>query len=384
MKLLQALESQRAAFTQLRHTLHAHPETAYEEVWTAALVARELESYGLEVHRGLAGTGVVGMLRNGTSSRSIGLRADIDALDIGEQNELVYRSTIPGKMHACGHDGHTAMLLLAARQLSETRSFDGTAVFIFQPAEERGGGAHALIRDGLFARFPVDAVYGMHNIPGIPEGQFAVMPGAVMAASDYFEIVLRAAGAHAAVPHASADPILAASALVQNLQSVVSRMLDPLEPAVLSVTTFHGGEAPNAIPQTVTLEGTARSYTLAVRDALEAGIKRHAAGIAASYGLAVEANVRRGYPPTVNTPQEAEFARRVLVDAVGEANVLTDLKPLMTAEDFAFMLEVRPGAYIWIGNGATAGLHTPRYDFNDRVLTLGAAYWVRLVEIALG
>jgi amidohydrolase len=383
VQILDTLEPRRAAYTDIRHTLHADPETAYEEQRTAALIAQELASYGLDVHQGLGRTGVVGVLRNGASRRSIGLRADIDALNITEHTNLPYRSTVDGKMHACGHDGHTTMLLLAARHLSETRNFDGTAVFIFQPAEEGGAGAKAMIRDGLFERFPVDTVYGMHNIPGIPEGQFAVMPGAMMASGDYFEIVLTAAGGHAAMPHTTADPILAGSALVQALQSLVSRTLDPLEPAVLSVTQFHGGEATNAIPATVTLKGTARSYSRSAQNALEAGIYRLAAGTAASYSLDIAADFRLGYPPTINTPREAEIARRVLEDIVGPQHVLSHLKPLMTAEDFSFMLQERPGAYIWIGNGASAGLHTPDYDFNDNILTLGAAYWVGLVESTL-
>lgn len=380
---IEALAAWREDFVALRRQLHAYPETAYEEHLTAALVARELAAYGLEVHRGIAGTGVVGVLRHGASRRTIGLRADIDALDISEQADLPYRSTITGKMHACGHDGHTAMLLLAARYLSATRALDGTVVFIFQPAEERGGGAREMLRDGLFERFPVDDVYGMHNIPGLPAGEFAVMPGPMMAAGDYFEIVLTAAGAHAALPHTTADPILAGSALVQALQSLVSRSLDPLEPAVLSVTQFHGGEASNVIPATIRLQGTARSYTPQTRAALEDGLRRLAAGTAASYGVIAEVNFVPGYPATINTPREAGFAAEVLAQVAGRERVHTQLKPLMTAEDFSFLLQARPGAYIWIGNGDTAGLHTPRYDFNDRILTTGAAAWVRLAESAL-
>lgn len=381
-KILEVLEAHRPAFTALRHELHAYPEIAYEEARTSALVARELQSYGLAVHQGLAGTGVVGVLQQGTSPRTIGLRADMDALPITELNDLPYLSTVPGKMHACGHDGHTTMLLLAARHLSATRNFDGTAVFIFQPAEEAGAGARKMIRAGLFERFPVDAVYAMHNIPGIPAGQFAVMPGPMMAAGDFFEIVLTAPGGHAALPHTTADPILAGSALVQALQSVVSRTLDPVEPAVLSVTKFHGGEASNVIPSTVTLQGTARTYSKHAQDAVEAGIHRVAAGVAASFGLEIDVRFSRGYPATINTPREAEFARQALQGVVGPDHVL-HLKPLMTAEDFSYMLQVRPGAYIWIGNGESAGLHTPRYNFNDNILTLGAAGWIGLVEASL-
>ncbi|MBX3014776.1 MAG: amidohydrolase [Caldilineaceae bacterium] len=381
--LLEKLAPYRSIFTALRHELHTYPETAYEEQRTAALITQELESYGLEIHSGLARTGVVGILRNGSSPHTIGLRADIDALPLTEQNELPYRSRHKGKMHACGHDGHTTMLLLAARYLSETRNFDGTVVFIFQPAEEAGAGANRMIQEGLFQRFPVDAVYAMHNIPGLPAGQFAVMPGPMMAAGDYFEVVLTATGGHAALPHTTADPILAGSALVQSLQSIISRQLDPLAPAVFSVTQFHGGDATNIIPSTVKLQGTARTYSDATRQVLEQGLQRLAAGIATTYGLEVTARYHRGYPATINSPPAAATARQVLETLVGPENVLTDLKPLMTAEDFSYMLQARPGAYIWIGNGNSAGLHTPRYNFNDNILTIGAGFWVQLVEQTL-
>jgi amidohydrolase len=382
--LIAALEALRPEAVALRRDLHANPEIAYEERRTAELIARELAAYGLEVHRGLAGTGVVGVLRGGARGRAIGLRADIDALAIGELGEPPWRSTRPGLMHACGHDGHTAMLLLAARHLAATGGLDGTAVFIFQPAEEGGAGARAMIEDGLLERFPVDAVYGMHNIPGIPAGQFAVMPGPMMAGGDVFEIVLTARGGHAALPHTTPDPILAGSALVQALQSVVSRSLDPLEPAVVSVTRFNGGEATNVIPTTVRLEGTARSFTPAASQGVEEAMRRLAAGTAAAYGLEAAVHYRRGYPPTINTPREAAFAHDVLAGLVGPARVRGDLRPLMTSEDFAFMLQARPGAYIWIGNGDSAGLHTPLYDFNDDILTAGAAAWVSLARAALG
>lgn len=381
--ILERLAPYRPIFTALRHELHTYPETAYEEQRTAALIIQELESYGVEVYSGLAGTGVVGVLYNGSSARTIGLRADIDALPLTEQNELPYRSKHQGKMHACGHDGHTAMLLLAARYLSETRNFDGTVVFIFQPAEEAGAGAQRMIEDGLFQRFPVDAVYAMHNIPGLAVGQFAVMPGPMMAAGDFFEVEITAVGGHAALPHTTADPILAGSALVQSLQSIISRQLDPLRPAVLSVTQFHGGEASNIIPSTVRLQGTARSYSEATRQVLERGLHRLAVGIAATYGLEVKARYERGYPATINSPNEAAFARQVVENIVGPDNVLKELKPLMTAEDFSYMLQARPGAYIWIGNGNSAGLHTPHYNFNDNILIIGAAFWVQLVESTL-
>ncbi|MEI7772802.1 MAG: M20 aminoacylase family protein [Chloroflexales bacterium] len=381
--LLAALEAQQATFASLRQTIHAYPETAYEEQRTAALVARELASYGVEVYSGIGRTGVVGVLRNGTSPRAIGLRADIDALNMTEHSDLPYRSTLPGKMHGCGHDGHTAMLLMAASHLSATRAFDGTVVLIFQPAEEGGGGARAMINDGLFERFPVDTVYGIHNIPGLPAGQFAVMPGPMMAAGNGFTIVLTAAGGHAALPHTTADPILAGSALVQALQSLVSRSLDPLEPAVLSVTQFHGGEVINVIPATVTLQGTARFYSAAAQAVIETGIERLAAGTAASYGLEATVSFRRGGLPTINSPREAAFAQAALAGRLGPDQVRTDLKPLMTGDDFSALLQARPGAYLWIGNGDSASLHTPSYDFNDAILTTGAAGWVSLVEAAL-
>ncbi|KAB8145679.1 amidohydrolase [Chloroflexia bacterium SDU3-3] len=381
--ILTQLESYQERYTALRRRLHATPETAYEEHRTAELVAQELESYGLAVYRGIGRTGVVGVLSNRASQRAVGLRADMDALNISEENELPYRSEVPGKMHACGHDGHTAMLLLAARHLSETRAFAGTVVFIFQPAEEGGAGARRMIRDGLFERFPVDAVYGMHNIPGIEAGHFAVMPGPMMAAADYFELHIQAEGAHAALPHRTADPILAGSALVLALQSLVSRSIDPLDPAVLSVTQFHGGEASNAIPASAVLKGTARSYSPEARAALIEGIRRVAAGTAASYGLAIDVRHQPGYPPTINSHAETIFAYHTLEELVGQERVRADLRPLMTAEDFAYMLQARPGAYIWIGNGPSQGLHTPRYDFNDDILTTGAAAWVRLAEESL-
>ncbi len=381
--LFEALDEQHARFTELRRRFHTTPETAYDEHGTAALIAEELRSYGLEVHEGVGRTGVVGVLRNGTSPRTIGLRADIDALPIVEQNDLPYRSLVAGKMHACGHDGHTTMLLMAAHHLSQTQDFDGTVVFIFQPAEEGGAGARTMVEDGLFERFPVDRVFGAHNIPGMPVGTFGVRSTAMMAAGDYFEVVLRVPGAHAAEPHRTSDPILAASAFVQGLQAVVSRVLDPLDPGVLSITTFHGGEAANVIPSEVRLQGTARSYSAKAQAALEAGVRRFAAGTATSYGLTVEVDWKRGYPATINSPTEAAFAREVLEGVVGAEHVLTDLEPLMTAEDFSFMLDARPGAYLWIGNGDSTGLHTPTYNFNDDALPIGAAMWVRLAETAL-
>jgi len=366
-----------------RHDLHAHPETAFEEVRTSAFVADRLAAFGLDVHRGIGRTGVVGTLRAGTSARSIGLRADMDALHIHERNEFAHRSRNEGRMHACGHDGHTTMLLGAARHLAETPRFDGTVHFIFQPAEENEGGGRAMVQDGLFERFHCDAVYGLHNWPGMPTGEFAVMPGPMMASFDIFEIVLTGRGAHAAMPHMGVDPIVAASALVQALQTIPSRTVSPVDAAVVSVTQFHAGDTWNVIPAEVTLRGTTRAFRPEVQDAIEAGVARVLAGIDAAYGTASTLRYERRYPPTINTPDEAGRAANAIRRLVGDANVHTALQPTMGAEDFAFMLQKKPGAYAWIGNGPGEGdcvLHNPRYDFNDDILPLGAAYWVALVE----
>jgi hippurate hydrolase len=382
-----ALEAQREPLVALRHDLHAHPELAYDEHRTSERVARFLQECGIEVHRGLAGTGVVGVLKQGDSPRMIGLRADMDALPVRELNTFPHRSRIDGRMHACGHDGHTAMLLGAARHLASTRRFNGTVVFIFQPAEETDGGARVMIEQGLFERFPVESVYGMHNWPGLPAGHFAVHEGPVMACADQFDILIKGHGAHAAMPHQGKDALLAGAALVQALQGIVSRALDPLDAAVLSVTRFFaGGEAYNVIPAEVTLGGTVRAFRPEVRDGVEAAMERQCAGIAAAHGVQASLNYRRGYPPTVNTAAEARFCQQVLTSLVGADRVRADMNPSMGAEDFAFMLREKPGCYVWLGNGLAEGgcmLHNPHYDFNDDVLTLGASYWVRLAEALL-
>ena len=382
-----ALEAQREPLVALRHDLHAHPELAYDEHRTSERVARFLQECGIEVHRGLAGTGVVGVLKQGDSPRMIGLRADMDALPVRELNTFPHRSRIDGRMHACGHDGHTAMLLGAARHLASTRRFNGTVVFIFQPAEETDGGARVMIEQGLFERFPVESVYGMHNWPGLPAGHFAVHEGPVMACADQFDILIKGHGAHAAMPHQGKDALLAGAALVQALQGIVSRALDPLDAAVLSVTRFFaGGEAYNVIPAEVTLGGTVRAFRPEVRDGVEAAMERQCAGIAAAHGVQASLNYHRGYPPTVNTAAEARFCQQVLTSLVGADRVRADMNPSMGAEDFAFMLREKPGCYVWLGNGLAEGgcmLHNPHYDFNDDVLTLGASYWVRLAEALL-
>ncbi|TCS72730.1 hippurate hydrolase [Sulfuritortus calidifontis] len=383
MSVIDRLHQKRERLIALRHELHAHPELSFEEARTSELVARTLSAAGIEVHRGLAGTGVIGLLKCGDSPRMIGLRADMDALPIQEQNLFPHRSKHDGKMHACGHDGHTAMLLAAAEHLAETKSFDGSVAFIFQPAEETVGGARVMIEEGLFERFPVERVFGMHNWPGLPAGQFAIHSGPVMACADQFDITLRGHGAHAAMPHQGFDPVVAGAALVQALQGVVSRNVDPLDAVVLSITRFQAGEAYNVIPDVVTLGGTVRAFRPEVQDQAEAAMERICAGIGAAHGVQVALDYRRGYPPTVNTTAEAETCRRVIAQLVGEPNARTDLRPSMGAEDFAYMLKEKPGCYVWIGNGLGEGgcmLHNPHYDFNDDILTLGASYWVRLVE----
>jgi hippurate hydrolase len=375
-----------AELTALRRDIHAHPELAFAEQRTADVVARELERYGLEVHRGIARTGVVGVLRAGSSPRMIGLRADMDALPVAELNEFPHHSKHPGKMHACGHDGHTAMLLGAARQLAADPGFDGTAVFIFQPAEESEGGAAVMIEDGLFERFPVAAVFGLHNWPGIEVGRMAVMPGPVMAGTCAFEIVIRGHGCHAAMPHQGVDGIVAGAQLVQALQTVVSRTLHPCDAGVVSVTQFHAGEAWNVIPEEVVLRGTIRTFKPEVQEAVERAVERLCSGVAAANGAQIGVRFDHRYPPTVNSAAEAEFCRNVAASVFGSEQVLTDVLPSMGAEDFAYMLREKPGCYVWLGNGPGTGgctLHNPHYDFNDSALAWGVAYWVALVRRAL-
>lgn len=375
-----------AELTAQRRDIHAHPELAFDENRTADLVARQLERYGLEVHRGIAKTGVVGVLRAGSSPRMIGLRADMDALPLAEMNEFPHHSRHPGKMHACGHDGHTAMLLGTARYLAAHPDFDGIAVFIFQPAEEAEGGAAVMIEDGLFERFPVESVYGLHNWPGIPVGQMMAMPGPVMAGTCGLEIFVRGHGCHAAMPHQGIDAIVTGAQLVQALQTVVSRTLHPCDAAVVSITQFHAGEAWNIIPEEVVLRGTIRSFTPEVQESVERTIERLCSGIAAANGAQISVNFDHRYPPTVNSPAEARFCQGVARSVFGEERVLTDVLPSMGAEDFAYMLREKPGCYVWLGNGLGTGgctLHNPHYDFNDELLTLGVNYWVRLVQQAL-
>jgi amidohydrolase len=376
MKLL------RGEMAEWRHDIHAHPETAFEERRTSALVAKKLESFGLRVHQGLGRTGVVGSLSGGSGKRAIGLRADMDALDIHEKNGFDHRSQHEGKMHACGHDGHTAMLLGAAKYLSATRNFDGTVHFIFQPAEENEGGGREMVEQGLFDKFPCDSVYGMHNWPGMPVGQFGLRSGPMMASFDIFEIELTGRGCHAALPHTGIDPIVAASALVQALQSITSRNVDPIESSVVSVTQIHAGDTWNVVPDAAVLRGTTRAFRPEVQDLIERRMREICSGIAATYGAQVKVRYERRYPPTVNAARETEICASVLERMAGAQNVVR-VPPVMGSEDFAFMLQAKAGCYVFVGNGPGAGgcmLHNPHYDFNDEILPLGASYWANLVE----
>ena len=372
--------------TTWRRDIHAHPELGFDEDRTADIVAEKLAGFGLEVHRGLGRTGVVGSLRVGNSQQTIGLRADMDALPIIEANSFDYRSTHDGIMHACGHDGHTAMLLGAARYLAESRNFDGCVHFIFQPAEEGLGGAKAMVEDGLFEQFPMEAVFGMHNGPQHPVGSFAIKPGAMMAGGAFFDITVTGVGAHGARPESGVDPVVVAAQIVLALQTIVSRNASPIDTVVLSTTQIHGGDAYNVIPQTTTLSGTVRVFKRQTMQLVETRMRAIAEGIAAGFGATAEVDFREVFLPLVNTPTEAEFAANVAASLVGEANVDRNRPLIMASEDFSYMLDACPGAYINIGNGDGEGacqVHNPGYDFNDEILALGASYWSRLVEIRL-
>ncbi|MDD2873455.1 MAG: M20 family metallopeptidase [Azoarcus sp.] len=367
----------------IRRDIHAHPELAFMEHRTASVVVETLKAAGIEVHQGIGGTGVVGVIRAGRGLRAIGLRADMDALSITERNTFEHRSTHAGCMHACGHDGHTTMLLGAALALAEHRGFDGIVYLIFQPAEEGEGGGRVMIEDGLFERFPMESVFGMHNWPGIPAGQFAVHAGPVMASADRFDIRILGTGAHAAMPHLGADPVAAGAALVQAIQTIVSRTLDPADAAVVSVTQFHAGEAYNVIPDRAELSGTVRAFSEPVQQRIEQRLGELCAGIGAAFGVRVDFEYRRGYPPTINTPSEAALCVDTAASLVGADKVDTTARPSMGAEDFSYFLQRKPGAYVWIGNGPGEGgcmLHNPNYDFNDEILPVGVAYWVQLVK----
>ncbi len=372
---------------EIRHDIHRHPEIAFEEVRTADIVAEKLAGWGLDVHRGLGKTGVVGTLRAGSSNRAIGLRADMDALPVDELNAFDHRSVNDGKMHACGHDGHTTMLLGAARYLARNRDFNGTVHFIFQPAEEMFGGAKYMIEDGLFEKFPVESVFGMHNMPGLPAGQFSVATGPVMAAADEYRVKITGVGGHAAYPHYAVDPVYIASEIVVALQTIASRRVDPLGSVVVSTTVLRAGNAGNVIPETAEMIGSARAFTTGVQDEIEGSIRRIAEGVAQAHGATAEVEYTRGYPPTINHSAETEIARQAAIRTVGAENVGAAGLPMMASEDFSFMLNERPGCYLFIGNGEgdhAVECHNPHYDFNDAILPIGVRYWVTLVEDVFG
>ena len=381
-------ESLAAEATAWRRDIHQNPEVLYDVHRTAGLVADRLRSFGCDdVVTGIGRTGVVGVIRGrshqGADGKTLAMRADMDALPIGEQTNLPYTSRNEGKMHACGHDGHTAMLLGAAKALCASRDFSGTAVCVFQPAEEGGAGARAMIGDGLMTRFGIDEVYGMHNLPGLPIGQFALRSGPIMAAADQFRIEIEGRGGHAAAPHQTVDPLLVGAHIVTLAQSIVARNVDPLDSCVVSVTQFQAGTALNAIPQTAKLAGTTRSLTPAMRDLAEQRLRAIMEGVAAAHGAEATLHYTRGYPVTCNHADEAKIAERVATSIVGADRVDGNTPPIMGAEDFSYMLEARPGAFVFIGNGDTAGLHHPAYDFNDDAIPIGIRYWVTLVETAL-
>ncbi len=394
MKLIDPIIAFQSELQQIRRDLHAHPELCYEEERTADVVCAKLTEWGIPFERGLGKTGVVGIIRNGTSERAIGLRADMDALPMQEINTFPHASRHPGKMHACGHDGHTAMLLGAAHHLARHRNFDGTVYLVFQPAEEGGAGAREMIKDGLFERFPMDAIYGMHNWPGAATGTLSVCEGPMMASSNEFHVTVRGKGSHAAQPHKGIDPIMIAVQIAQAWQTIVTRNKSPLDTAVLSITQIHAGSATNVIPDDAKLVGTVRTFTTEVLDMVEKRMQSLAEGIAAAFDAEVEFTFRRNYPPLVNHAKETRFALDVMKSVVGEAMVDANVEPTMGAEDFAFFLQEKPGCYIFIGNGegdhrdgghglGPCVLHNASYDFNDRLLPIGASFWVHLAEAAL-
>ncbi|MBK8071353.1 MAG: amidohydrolase [Ramlibacter sp.] len=393
MKIIDSLVTQAAGIASIRRDIHAHPELCFEEVRTADVVAQALTQWGIPIHRGMGTTGVVGIVHGrdgGACGRAVGLRADMDALPMQEFNTFTHASQHAGKMHACGHDGHTAMLLAAAQHFAKNRNFDGTVYLIFQPAEEGGGGAREMIKDGLFDKFPMEAVFGMHNWPGPQVGRFAVSAGPVMASSNEFRIVIRGKGGHAALPHNGVDPVPIACQMVQAFQTIISRNKKPVDAGVISVTMIHAGEATNVVPDSCELQGTVRTFTLEVLDLIERRMKQIAEHVCAAHDAQCEFEFVRNYPPTINSAREAAFARRVMASIVGEEHV-DEQEPTMGAEDFAYMLQAKPGAYCFIANGDGAHremghgggpcmLHNPSYDFNDDLIPLGATYWVRLAE----
>lgn len=385
MSIIDRIVELQPEITAWRRDLHQHPELLYDVHRTAAFVAEKLKAFGCdEVVEGMGRTGVVGVIKGKKGAGGvIGLRADMDALPIEEQTNLSYASKTPGKMHACGHDGHTSMLLGAAQYLAETRNFAGDAVVIFQPAEEGGAGADAMIKDGLMDRFGIQKVYGMHNNPGMPIGSFSMRTGPIMAAMDRIGITIEGVGGHAAYPHKTIDPVMAGSQLIMAFQSIVSRTVSPLDSAVISICEFHAGHASNVIPASAELRGTVRTLRKEVRDLVEKRMNEVCAGVALQTGARITLNYDRGYPVVVNHPEETRLAAKIAGEVGGAANVATDMEPVMGAEDFAYMLEARPGAFIFMGNGDSAGLHHPAYNFNDDAIVYGSSYWVKLVETSL-
>ena len=390
MKPIEQIVAFNAEIAALRREIHSHPELCYDEHRTSELVAGKLAEWGIEVHRGLGKTGLVGVVRQGSSARAIGLRADMDALPMTELNRFAHASRFPGRMHACGHDGHTAMLLAAARHLARHRNFDGTVYLVFQPAEEGGAGARAMMEDGLFERFPMQAIFGMHNWPGLKPGQIAMCSGPMMASSNEFRITLKGRGTHAALPHLGVDPIPLACQLVQSLQTIITRNKRPIDAALLSVTMVHAGEAVNVIPDSAEIRGTVRTFRPETLDMVESRMRELVEHTAAAYGASADFEFRRNYPATINHEAETRFCREVAADVVGADNVF-EFEPTLGSEDFSFFLQKMPGCYVAIGNGSgdhrSAGhglgpclLHGPSYDFNDDIIPIGASYWVRLVE----
>ena len=391
MKLIEPILEFHTELQQIRRTIHAHPELSYEEVQTSELVAKKLTEWGIPVIRGLGLTGVVGVIKNGTSKRAVGLRADMDALPVQESNTFPHHSQHEGKMHACGHDGHTAMLLGAAHYLSQHKNFDGTVYVIFQPAEEGAGGAKRMMDEGLFEQCPMESVFGMHNWPGAAAGGMGVKVGPMMASSNEFEVIVKGKGAHAAQPHMGIDPIMVAVQIAQSWQTIISRNKSPIDSGVLSITQIHSGSATNIIPNSASLIGTVRTFTLPVLDLIESRMREIAEHTAAAFGATIEFQFKRNYPPLINHDLETLFAVGVMEEVVGKKHVNAQVEPTMGSEDFAFMLLEKPGCYVFIGNGdgehrmqghglGPCNLHNPSYDFNDDLLPIGATYWVRLAE----
>ncbi|MFZ6818852.1 M20 aminoacylase family protein [Undibacterium sp. Ji22W] len=394
MKLLDPILEFHQEIQAIRRDIHAHPELCFEEFRTAELVAKKLEEWGIPIIQGLAGTGVVGVIKRGNSPKALGLRADMDALPMQEINQFSHTSQSAGKMHACGHDGHTAMLLGAARYLSQAKDFDGTVYLIFQPAEEGGGGARRMIEEGLFQQCPMDAVFGMHNWPGLAVGEFGVKTGGMMASSNEFEVTVRGKGAHAAQPQKGIDPVMIAVQIAQSWQTIISRNVNPLEPAVLSLTQIHSGSATNVIPDDAKLIGTVRTFSTEVLDLIESRMEKIARSTASAFDAEIEFEFKRNYPPLINHENETQFAIEVMRDLVGKARVDAEVEATMGAEDFAYMLQAKPGCYVFLGNGdgqhrsfghglGPCNLHNPSYDFNDDLLPIGASYWVRLAQAYL-